>query len=418
MLRSALAAGALTLTLTGQAWAQSEADRIKALEDLIRKQQQQIEAQQKALDTMQAELKTIKESGGVTQPGRNRVVLSRDNDVELTIEGQVNRALLYYDDGNAQDVRHVDNDASSTRLAFKGSVKATDDLKIGTNIEVQFESNSTADVNQADNTAGGTNNFTERKLELYASSKRFGTLTLGQGSTASDGMSEADLSGTDLVGYSAVADSASGLSFATTGTGAITGNPTIGGAFSNLDGLSRDDRLRFDTPNWKGITLSTSVVDGGEWDLAAAYSATYDSFEVDSKIGFANQSGTRTFPETILGGSVSVLHDSGINLTAAAAQGDDDDSTRDSQNFWYGKLGYITEAIFPIGQSRFSVDYGQYDDVAANNDEASTYGLQFVQSISQWGTELYAGYRRYELDRPAATFDDVDIVLAGARVKF
>ena len=45
-------------------------------------------------------------------------------------------------------------------------------------------------------------------------------------------------------------------------------------------------------------------------------------------------------------------------------------------------------------------------------------GFQFVQSISEFGTELYAGYRRYELERPGASFDDIDVVLAGARVKF
>ncbi len=64
------------------------------------------------------------------------------------------------------------------------------------------------------------------------------------------------------------------------------------------------------------------------------------------------------------------------------------------------------------------MDYGQYDNFAANNDEATSYGLQFVQAISEWGTDLYAGYRRYDLDRVGSTFDEIDVVLAGARVKF
>jgi predicted porin len=413
------AAGAVLLAVPfGSALAQSEAERIQALERMIERQQAQIEAQQKVLEEMRTELSKVQESGAGDGTGRNRVVLSRDDKVKLSIEGQVNRALLAYDDGNKQDVRHVDNDASSTRLGFKGSVQASDDLKLGANVEVQFESNSTTDVNQADNTAGGTNNFTERKLEIYASSKRFGTVTMGQGSTASDGMAEADLSGTDLVGSSAVENSAAGLSFATTGTGAITGNPTVANAFTNLDGLSRDDRLRYDTPNFRGVVLSTSVVDGGEWDIAATYSASYASFEVDSKIGFANQSGTRTFPEKIFGGSLSVLHKSGVNLTGAAGSGDDSDSTRDAQNFWYGKLGYSADGVFRFGSTHLSVDYGQYNDFAANNDEASTYGLQFVQTISEWGTDLYAGYRRYDLDRRGSSFDAIDTLLAGARVKF
>jgi hypothetical protein len=410
MLKTA-AATLVAVTVSGGALAQSEADRIKALEN-------QIESMQKVIEEMRGELKSVQESGTGDGAGRNRVVLSRDDKVKLSIEGQVNRALLYYNDGNKDAVRHVDNDASSTRLAFKGSAQATDDLKLGATIEVQFESNSTADVNQADNTAGGTNSFTQRKMEIFASSKRLGKVTMGQGSTGSDGMTESDLSGTDLVGYSAVADSAAALSFATATTGAIAGNPTVGGAFDNLDGLSRDDRLRYDSPNFNGIVLSTSTIDGGEWDIGVSYDAAYDSFEVSSKLGFANQSGTQVFPETILGGSLSILHNGGFNLTAAAAKGDDGDSTRDAQEFWYGKLGYIAQDLFKFGSSHISVDYGQYDNFAANNDEGTTYGFQFVQSIGDWGTDLYAGYRRYDLERTGATFDEIDVVLAGARVKF
>lgn len=410
---------ALTVAaLSFPAMAQSEAERIKALEEMIQKQQAQIEAQQKVLEEMRSTLESVQESGAGDGTGRNRVVLSRDDKVKLSIEGQVNRALLYYNDGNKDDVRHVDNDASSTRLAFKGAAQATDDLKLGATIEVQFESNSSGDVNQADNTAGGTNSFTQRKLELFAESERLGTVWMGQGDTATDGMVGSDLSGTDLVGTSAVADSGGALSFATAGTGAIAGNPTVGGVFDNLDGLGRDDRLRYDTPNLNGLVVSTSVVDGGEWDIAASYDAAYDSFEVSSKIGYANQSGTQAFPETILGGSISIMHIGGLNLTAAAAQADDDDSTRDDQKFWYGKLGYVAGDLFRFGSTHLSVDFGQYDNVAANDDDGTTYGFQFVQSISDWGTDLYAGYRRYDLERTGASFDEIDLVLAGARVKF
>jgi len=145
MLNAAVAV-VVVATFSSAAWAQSEGDRIKALEEMIQKQQAQIEAQQKVLEEMRAALKTVQENGQGDGTGRNRVVLSRDDKVKLSIEGQVNCALMCYDDGNASDVRHVDNDASSTRLAFKGAVQATDDLKLGTTIEVQFESNSTATI--------------------------------------------------------------------------------------------------------------------------------------------------------------------------------------------------------------------------------------------------------------------------------
>ncbi len=334
----------------------------------------------------------------------------------LEIYGQVNRGILFYDDGNKDDIRHVDNDASSTRIGLQASVTPNEDLAIGTVVEVQFESNSNAAANQADNTAVGPNNFTERKLELFFDSARLGKLTLGQGPTASDGSAEVDLSGTTLAGYSSVAGFAGGLDFATSGTGALSGI-TVGAAFSNLDGLSRDDRLRYDTSTFQGFRLATSVVDGGEWDAAISYGRAFSELKVATKLGYANQSATRTFPETIVSGSLSALHDSGLNLTFAGGEAEDDDSTRDAINFWYGKLGYVS-SVFPIGSSHFSLDYGSYDAGAATGDEGETYGVQFVQKISPWSTEIYTGYRNYELQRTGLSLDDIDGVLTGVRVKF
>ena len=58
-------------------------------------------------------------------------------------------------------------------------------------IEVQFESNSSADGSQDDTRGVGSNSFTERKIEIFANHKRFGQLWLGQGDTASNGTSAA-----------------------------------------------------------------------------------------------------------------------------------------------------------------------------------------------------------------------------------
>ena len=65
-----------------------------------------------------------------------------------------------------------------------------------------------------------------------------------------------------------------------------------------------------------------------------------------------------------------------------------------------------------------AVDFGRYEDIAQNGDEGDTLGLLLVQSLSDWGTEIYIGYRNYDLDRRGASFKDIDAVLGGARVKF
>ena len=101
----------------------------------------------------------------------------------------------------------------------------------------------------------------------------------------------------------------------------------------------------------------------------------------------------------------------------AGGEGDDNDSTRDAVNFWYGKLGYVS-SIFPMGSSHFSIDLGTFDDGAATGDEGETYGAQFVQKISPWSTEIYAGYRNFELERTGLSLDDLDGAMTGVRVKF
>ena len=55
---------------------------------------------------------------------------------------------------------------------------------------------------------------------------------------------------------------------------------------------------------------------------------------------------------------------------------------------------------------------------AGAKSQGKTYGAEFVQKITPWGTELYAGYRNYSLDRTGASFDDISGVLTGVRVKF
>ena len=407
---------ALALAVFGPASAQNEGDRLRALEELTAAQAAELERQGAALEALRAELAALKETAADAAEPPGPTVAPGTDRASLALFGQVNRGVLYYSDGAGDDLRHVDNDASGTRIGFRGRVEASPELTIGSNFEVQFESNSTGDVNQADNTAVGTNNFTQRKLELFFESARFGTLWLGQGNTASDNSADSDLSGTGLVGGSSVADLAGGLDFRLSGTGALSG-VTVSDVFDNLDGLGRDDRLRYDAPEFGGFVVSSSLVDGGEWDVGLGYGAALAAFEIEAKLGYANQSATRTFPEVIVSGSLSVAHESGVNATFAAGIGDDDDSSRDAVEFWYGKLGYF-RTFFPIGASHFSLDFGEYDDSIAAGDEGRAFGAQFVQDVERWGTEIYGGYRNYALDRPGASLDDIDAVLTGARVKF
>jgi len=419
--------------------ADETADRVQELERIIAAQQAQIAAQAEYLNRLQTEVRGLARNTVAAQAAATTAdtkasenkrqieqaaaapaggVASGNDKVALKLYGQVNRALLYIDDGSTQEVFHVDNDHSSTRIGLTGTVKATDELNIGAKIEVQFESNSTANVNQGNNGAViASNSFTERHLDLYFDHKGLGKLSMGQGSTASDGTSQSDLSGTTLVGYSSVSDLAGGISLATSGTGSITGNPTLGNVISDMDGLSRNDRLRYDTPKFAGYSLATSLVDGGNTDFALRYSGAGKKSKIAASIGYANPSGTSSTVSRQLGGSVSVLLGGTFNVTMAAGRQTMKTTGRNNPDFYYGKLGYIAR-LTDLGPTSFAIDYGSYDEIAQDNDELSTFGLMFVQSWSDWGADFYGVLRNYELSRPGSSFDDVNAAMLGARVKF
>ncbi len=341
------------------------------------------------------------------------VVASGDTGIRLQLSGQVNRGVLFTDDGEQTDTFFVDNDNSSTRLRFTGEGDLNDRTTVGVNIEVQIESNSTASVNQLDETSGG-DSFTERKLEVYLDNQAWGRLTLGQGSTASDGTSEEDLSGTAVVGYSGVADLAGGILFR--GTDGVLSDVNVGSVFANFDGLSRRDRIRYDTPGFAGFSLSASAASDDQYDVALRYANEFGGVAVASAIAFSSDDESN---ETT-NGSLSLLHvNSGVSLTLAAAQTDlsDTTDTRDP-TFGYVKLGYQTNGLTSLGKTAFAVDYSLNEDTGVLGDEATSYGLFAVQSIDRVGTDLYLGVRNYEYEQPGAEFEDISAVLTGARIKF
>jgi hypothetical protein len=392
---------------------QSQAQTLTALKSQVEALRTRTEANAEAVAATAQQMTTAAGPGATAEPPKT--VTSGEEKVSLSLSGQVNRGILFVDDGTNSEVFHVDNDNSSTRFRMVGKARVTDDISLGTEIEVQMESNSTGDVNQeSDNGVGGTS-FTERKLEFYADSKRFGRAWVGQGSTASDGTSEVDLSGTTVVGYSSIGDMAGGMKFVDTTTNSF--GPAIKNVFSNLDGLGRDDRIRYDTPTFAGFQGSVSHVSGGAWDVGLRYAAKYGSFKTAAAVGYANNSSISSTEESRINGSVSALHDSGLNATFAAGSADTKGSGRDDKTFIYGKLGYTAD-FFDIGSTAFAVDFMQADDVSQNDDEATSYGLFGVQNLEEYGTQIYLGARNHELDRTGSSFDDVFALISGARVKF
>jgi uncharacterized coiled-coil protein SlyX len=409
--------------------AAQDAQTIERLERMIKEQQQQLESLQQQLNQLkqtaadaQSQAKEAKsaaeEAKATAQAPVANTVTSGQEKVKLAISGQVNRAVNIIDDGKNTDAYYVDNDASNSRVRFVGTARATDDLTLGSRIEVAFAPNESGSVNQNDEDNGnlnsGDNFLDERWAEVSLASKRFGKLSLGKGDSASNTSAEVDLSKTDVVAYASIADIAGGMLFRQNSGDSLT-TVTVSDAFKDLDGLSRRNRVRYDTPTFYGLSLAGSLVSNQRWDASLWWGGQGLGFKAAGAAAIANPNQDNTNYQ--YDGSFSLLHEAtGLNLTLSAGLLDYD-GQNSGTNLW-GKLGWLTK-LFSVGETAFSVDYDRSINFPTNRDEGYSVGGTVVQQFENYGTELYMQYRVYSLDRDVEpSVQDMNVGTIGARMKF
>ncbi len=325
--------------------------------------------------------------------------------IDFAISGQINRAALYADDGNSAKWFFVDNDNSSTRFRFTGSNDFDYNFSVGLVWEVEMQSNASDQVDM--DLSGDTSDvhFDERKMEFWVG-HTVGKLWLGQGSMASDGTSEVDLSGTDVAAYSGVADVGASFEFQDDGVG--TGI-TVGSSRSNFDGLSRKDRIRYDTPKFAGFHGSGSIGNGNIWDAALRYAGDFGWAKFAAAGAWAD-GGTRFSYDGRFSSSASLLFDFGLNFSASYAYQD-----QDTTNPWnlFGKVGYKF-----LEKHAASIQWSRTQNLSAKDDKGDTFGLAYV--FSPWkSVEFYGTYYLHMLDPDQGSDpDDINILMAGGRVKF
>ncbi len=368
-----------------------------------------------------------KEITTIADPTPSPAMVSNKNDkVRLQLYGQVNRAIMVADDGENSDYYFVDNDATSSRIGFLGDARVNDDITVGARMEFEYQSNPSNTVNQKNKNPDGAS-FDDRWVDAQITSKRFGKIYLGKGDTASNGIAEIDLSGTALGGYSDIDINAGGILWYDDDSDSLPG-VDVGDVFNNMDGLSRRNRVRYDTPSFYGLKLSAGALsDGG--DVALRYTGKLGGFKLAAGGAYANPQAIDPDIEAQWSGSASVLHDSGLNLTVAGGlqdfesdATDDNGKDRNDASFYYAKVGYRAK-FFDFGETRFGVDFARHNRIENNGDEADTVGFQVVQAMPEWGSEYFLGYRWHSLDRDAGAFNDTDFedvnsMMTGVRVKF
>jgi len=329
--------------------------------------------------------------------------------VDFTISGQLNRAALYADDGTTAKWFFVDNANSSTRFRFRGSNEFDKGWKVGFLWEVEMKSNASSRVSMDDESDLGDVTFEERHIDIWV--EKWGTLRLGQGDTASNGTAEVDLSGTAVAAYSAVSDVGGNFEFR---DGNDKTGITVGESRSNFDGLSRKDRVRYDTPRWAGFFASASIEGNSMWDLAVRYAGDFGRARFAAAAGWADfgtssdsRDGTRDWE---LSSSAAVLFDFGLNFSVAYGKVDQD--ATDPWNL-FGKVGYQF-----LQKHAASVQYSRTKNLSGSGDIGNSLAVAYV--FTPWkSVEFYGSYFLHMLDLDQGNDpDDISMFMAGARVKF
>lgn len=341
---------------------------------------------------------------------------------DFKVSGQVDRAVVAADNGEDTDAAFVDNSGSNTRFRFTGSQDLDNDVTLGFKYEIGLGANGSAtfDVN---NPNGSSGTFIDNRLANVYAESHYGRLTFGKLSGAANGTSEVDYSGTaGLGGGIDLEDYASSITFLDD-----DGHPIapMGTTFNEMDGLSRVNSIRYDTPSFGGAVFSAGFDNGHAYEVAARYSkeldngmkfgAAVDYLDSQSRGRDVRQNGVVVNPGGRFqeyGGSASLLLPSGLNFAGSVKHRRYIDTPYDdaaapsrngytpSANNYYGSIGYI------LGKHHLALSYDQTDDLLNQGSTFRGYGLSYV---FKWNNsiQLYASYHRLKLkDADYRNFND------------
>lgn len=290
--------------------------------------------------------------------------VSAQADVKLS--GHVNYAAGDFEDFNGNNSLTV-NDATTSQSRFRITAsKKADGITYG--LKEEF---------------GLNNGAVAIRVNEFWLKGDFGKVSMGQGSEAGDGATEADFSGTYLL---------NGAAYNTWG---------LNGRIQQLDG-GRDERLKYDSPKLGGVATVSVDLDTND-NIGFAVSAGQGNW----KAGLYHESKDGNNADET-GGSFAIK--AGVITAAFQIATIDETATGANDDRDYNKfiLGYRS------GPLSVSVDFSSSETDGGLVADDETTGLNIVYRPTK-GVELYSGFRTAEDN---LTTVDGDGFLIGGRVKF
>ena len=312
--------------------------------------------------------------------------------VSLTLYGQTNKAILFWDDGAEKNTYVVDNNYESSRFGFKGSAKISGDWSAGYKLEIETTTAASNNVNQYvpgdDPGFGGLN---VRHSFMYLNNKNYGELRWGLTATPIYNITK-DTNVTELED-SMHSDNRMMQSFFLRPKGFNTEADLSNLRWSDISRCydssndfvcsTRKNGVAYWSPTWAGFSASAGWFEDDMWGGALRYKKEWgEAFEVGAGVGYEQTSDERLlqaggglagFKRKIedWAGSASIKHKpTGLFVMGAFSFSDNNDSNTQH-------AGVFTGTSDPL-MSAWDVEFGIQRDIP-------WLGLASLGETSFWG---------------------------------
>jgi predicted porin len=382
--------------------------------------------------------------------------------VSLQVYGQVNKAILFFDTDFDDDAYIVDNDASGSRFGFTGSASVKPGVTAGYRMEIDVQDAASnlvddgAAVGEGPDFLGipGIPTFVDASVHddpadeikirhnyLWIESETLGRVSLGQQSSATDGIAGINLanalSGPSVdVGSSLTVAPGLALAFPFSFIGATSLD--LGDLTSDIDG-PREDVIKYDSPSIYGFILSAAWGDDDFYDIALRFSNEWNSIRFAAGIGYQDgedDGGGDDFEK--FSGSASIMHvPTGLYATVAAGEQEEDGF--DAGEYWFLQAG-IEKRFFSYGATTIYGEYAEYSDFGVGESrfnfgpiplqivtgsEVERWGFGVVQTFDSAAMDIYAQAQFFDIDVDSFGLagdviesSEVTTFLIGSRIKF
>jgi Gram-negative porin len=378
--------------------------------------------------------------------------------VSLTISGQVNRAIMYFNDGKTSNTYFgLDNTNSSSRFGFSGNAKITPTVTAGFSLLLDVaDTGRTVGVSRVNEDGGTARNGGQatnsdhlvrlRDANWWLESSQIGRITVGRLTTAG-GVGTPDLGGVGVVATAGEGCIGTSLNFREKATGAnITSIGTA--SMSCAHPAFRGEGIRYNSPTFAGFSFAASVSEaaslnrdapayvagsgtgpvGRNYGADLKYAGEFSGVRIAAAIGYERSE----LNEDDNGGSTQSGGDYrniGLALalmhvpTGLFIQGEYQDARNKVRNAvtsefdqgenaakrWHIQAG-ISQNFFGVGKTNIYGEYGKHNgwiglnssltvpgSTIETSDNMTIWGLGIVQNIDAAAMELYLGYRNYSL---------------------